>query len=380
LPPLKARIHIRPGTQLLLLSCGLVCRLGTASDTPPDSTPKEVEMGKEAAGQVAKRYKFIEDKDWQPRLEHMVQVIGPRSERPLIKYQVKIIDDDTMNAFTLPGGYVYVTTGLLKATRTDHEVAGVLAHEIAHNARMHVLRLLARQKKLQLWQLLAVVGVAAGGSSGADLGRMGLMIIDAILNGYSQEAEHEADEAAIAYLVGSEYSPVGLLTFMELLRDKEERSPHGGDPGIYQTHPLTPDRIRYLADRLTELGIPLNRRLTAGGAVATAEKAPETGAGVRSRVTLGKTQLFELVDDPQLSRGTESAKRLNEALQANARMYSVEVQSVEGTPAVVWEGILLTKVTAEDAEANGATQAELARKWANDLKAAVWRESVTSPK
>jgi hypothetical protein len=375
---LKARSHGQPAAQLVLLGCVLVCGLGAASEVPPDSTPKEIEMGKEAAEQVAKRYKFVEDKDWQPRLEHMVQLLAPRSERALIKYQVKIIDDDAMNAFTLPGGYLYVTKELLKSARTDHEVAGVLAHEIAHNARMHVLKLLAKQRKLQLWQLLAVVGVAAGGSSGADLGRVGLMIIDAILNGYSQEAEREADEAAITYLVGGEYSPVGLLTFMELLRDKEERSPHVGDPGIYQTHPLTPERIRYLAERLTGLGIPLNRRLTVGGAVATAEKAPETGSGVRSRVTLGKTQLFELVDDPQLSRGTESAKRLNEALQANARMYSVEVRSVEGTPAVVWDGILLVKVTAEDAEAQGATQQELARKWAVGLKAAVWRESVAS--
>ena len=368
--------HARVGTVVLVLA---VSRLAAADgDLPPDSTPKEQELGEQAAAEVAKRYKFVEDEQWLPRLATMVKMIGPRSERPKIEYRVKIIKDETLNAFTLPGGYVYVTNGLLKYARSDHEVAGVLAHEIAHNARMHALQLIAKQRKLQWWQLLAVVGVAAGGSSGAEMGQMVMLLIDGILNGYSREAEREADEAALAYLVGSDYNPVGVLTFMELLADREQRRPHRGDPGIYQTHPLTPERVAYIKELLTKSGIPLNRRLTAGGAVAAVEKVEPVDGGAFSRVTFGGATVCEFADDGDLTRGNEVVKRINDALAHNLRMYSLKARSVDGRHVVMWGMITLVEPTGDDAKARDATPEALAKQWVAQLKSALWRESVRS--
>lgn len=372
------------GVLMVWLVFGTTGRAAQPVTIPPGTTPKEEELGKEAAKEVAKRYKFVKDKAALKRMQAMLALIVPRTPRPNIHYDVHIIDDDVVNAFTLPGGHIYVTKQLLKVVRSDDELAAVLAHEVGHNARMHVLRMIARQKKLQIWELLAVVGMMAGGKS-ADVGQMGVLVLNGILNGYSQQAEREADESAITFLTGTKYSPVGLLTFMEYLWDKEQRSPDIGDLGIYQTHPLTRERIRYIEARLRKLGIPLNRWRTARGLVATAEKAPETqtkagpsGTALIAQVKLGKTTVCRLADDAKLTRAQNVVRRLNRALARNAGMYSVAVTSTPTGPALVWGGQQIVRVLPRDVHALNAPSASLAREWAANLKAALWRDSVTS--
>jgi len=379
------RPHHSSGFPAATLAWAVACSAcaGYAAETPTGSTPEEIELGKEAAEQVAKRYKFIDDKAQLDKLNHMVKVLAAKSERPAIEYQVKILDEDTMNAFTLPGGYVYVTKGLLKSVRSDHELAAVIAHELAHNARMHALRLIAKQRKLQLWQLLAVVGVAAGGSAGAEVGQMGLLIIDGILNGYSQEAEREADEGALLYLIGTEYSPVGLLTFMEHLADLEQRSPPSDDPGIYQTHPLTPERVRAIGDRLRELRIPLDRRVSRGGLVAKVEKTPEApeapeAKDVGARVTLGTVTVCELAGEDGIRRATTAAERLNEGLRANLGLYAVGIGHAGGDPALLWGGTVIATVTEAETHVTAQARDDVARQWASNLRTALWQESVTT--
>lgn len=172
------------------------------------------------------------------------QFLAAASDAPRIGYTFTILDSPIVNAFALPGGYVYVTRGLLALADSEAEAAGVLAHEIAHVTARHGAK---RQTKGTLAGLgLTVLGAATDNRALVDLGRVGA---HAVLSAYSRKEEHEADEIGVAYLGRAGFDPGAMSSFLAKLKWQSDveaaargRSPR---PGLdfFATHPRTRDRV-----------------------------------------------------------------------------------------------------------------------------------------
>ncbi|MDI6606649.1 MAG: Maf and M48 domain-containing protein [Candidatus Omnitrophota bacterium] len=210
------------------------------------STDKEVQMGKNIARQVAEEYKFVEDPLIQKRVEDIGKKIAAVCDRKEIDYHFQVIEDKEVNAFSLPGGYVYLNSGLVEKVKNDDELAGVLAHEVAHIVARHAI------KKLQASQLytLARVLVAQAPSSG-EVGAAADEAFTQIMLGYSREDEFLADQLGARYAKRAGYDPYGMISFLETLEEVNKRKPLRS-PMYYKTHPYVPDRVRVVKQELGE--------------------------------------------------------------------------------------------------------------------------------
>jgi len=211
------------------------------------SSDQEVNMGRAIAKQVAKEYKPIDDPLVQKRVEDVGKKIAAVCDRKEIDYNFYAIDDDEdANAFSLPGGFIYVNKKLMEAVGNDDELACILAHEVGHLVARHSM------KKLQvimgysmLRVLMAVAPASAPLSRGADIA------FTEILLGYSREDELLSDQLAVRYAALAGYDPGGMITFLEKLRDINRRKPPR-PKSYFKTHPYIPDRIRIVKQELGE--------------------------------------------------------------------------------------------------------------------------------
>jgi predicted Zn-dependent protease len=224
---------------------------------------QEVEFGKKVVAEIEKQYKFITDPELVERVNRIGQTLaeiarqtrtearyGESGPAPF-EYTFRIIDEKDVNAFSVPGGFIFVNKGLLDFVSSDDELAAVLAHEIAHAAHRHVMKLIRDDVKVQQSVLLPalLVGIFgrlpsqdfAGLMTGAQLYRI------ARVSSFSQEAETDSDLTALEYLRRSPYNPVGLLVFMERLAAEERKRPQ-----IDWGHlPHAPDYARARGDHQT---------------------------------------------------------------------------------------------------------------------------------
>lgn len=181
-----------------------------------------------------------------PQLQRYVERVGRavvRSARDVpegIDFRFRVIDDDEMvNAVTLPGGNVYVYSGLLEALDDEAELAGVLAHEVAHVSRRHVAERLATLYGLELVHQLAL-----GAGGGALVQLVSQIAATGALLGFSRDQEREADVVGLAYLTRAGYDPMGLVRFFETLAAEAPEAP--GALQFLQTHPAPAERLSRL--------------------------------------------------------------------------------------------------------------------------------------
>jgi Zn-dependent protease with chaperone function len=355
---------------------------------PEGSTERELKIGMEAVKEVESRFKLIDDSAMLRKLSDMVKNLGAVSDRPKINYVVKIIgapvksknpeaDEREVNAFTLPGGFIYVTKGLLTFVQSDHELAAVLAHEIAHNAKLHALKLMAKEKKMQWVQIAALLGLVAGGSSGADLAQFSQLILVAIMNGYSVDLEQEADRFALAYLYRSPYKPVGLLTFMERLHREEERRPQF-DLGIFQTHPTTDDRVAFTLRELRKLNVPINRREVLKVARPIVEPLKDTSRPA-AQVKLGNVVICTLAGDTPKEaeqRAQYAADQIEKLLGADTAALLLTIRREGSQRLIMARGQTVITVSEADAKLNNESTDRLAQQWVTNLRQIRWRDIV----
>lgn len=202
------------------------------------STEKEVRMGRELAAEVDRQAKFIDD----PLITEYVNRVGQNivlHSDAKIPFTIKVIDSDEVNAFALPGGFFYVNKGLLLAADNEAELAGVMAHEIAHVAARHAVE---NQTKGTLLEYLALGGsIFLGGIPGliyqntAGLGLLGLFMK------FSRSAEEEADKLGVQYMYAAGYDPTAMATMFEKLEAKNKKKP-GFVAKAFSTHPAPPER------------------------------------------------------------------------------------------------------------------------------------------
>ncbi len=221
------------------------------------STDDEVRLGQVYAKRLEAQYRLVQDAAALERLARIGGVVAAASDRPELPYTFKIVDLDVPNALSLPGGFVYVTKGLLSFVRSDHELAAVLAHEIAHAAHRHQIEMIHHSNEAAFWTLMvAILSREPAIAAGAQL------ISLSLLSGYTRDLEKDADLTSIAYLVKTPFTPVGVLTVMERLAHEEALRPQV-DPGAFADHPTVQERLAYIQTDLRRRGIPLLRRAAA---------------------------------------------------------------------------------------------------------------------
>ncbi|MGQ9524600.1 MAG: M48 family metallopeptidase [Armatimonadota bacterium] len=344
------------------------------------TTEEERRIGKEAAEQIANEYKFVTDPKVLERVERVGRIVADaaKADEPDLTYTFAVIDSSDVNAFCLPGGYVYIYKGLLDKIESDDELAGVIAHEIAHAARHHVRSLIEKSQKLSLPTLAAMVVVLASGSQTAsDAVMVSQWIAQAKLSGYSVKYETEADAAALEYILKTPYSPVGLLTFMERLANEEYWRPKV-DWGIYRTHPLSEERAAALEKALITKGIPLARRHVLRSGQVQVKELP---GGELAELTLAGRTLAVVGADGGLSaaeRAAVIAKAVNAVLDTEPMPQEVGVGK-DRKSVVIRRHVVFT-VTEADAVANNKTPEGTATEFCNTLRAALFTELLNNPR
>ncbi len=194
--------------------------------------------GRQYAQQIESQIKLIKD----PVITEYVNRVGQnlvRNSDAQVPFTIKVIDSDVVNAMALPGGFFYVNSGLILAADEEAEMAGVMAHEIAHVAACHYGREMTRANLLQLASLAAVF---MGGPIGYGIYQgLGLAIPLTFLH-FSRAFESEADYLGIEYMYRAGYDPSGFVSFFEKIQAMEKKKP-GTLSKAFDTHPQTPDRI-----------------------------------------------------------------------------------------------------------------------------------------
>ena len=210
------------------------------------STDKEVQMGQSINRQVQKEYKFSGDPLEQKRVEDIGKKIAAVSDRKDIDYHFQVLDDEEVNAVSLPGGYVYVYSGLLEKIADDNQLACILAHEVGHIVARHSIKKLQAMQCYSILRLLVAVAPSTGG-----VGNAADAAFTQFLLGYGREDELLADQLGARYAKLAGYDPHGMINFLIKLQDINRRMPLR-EQSYYKTHPYVPDRIRVVKQELNE--------------------------------------------------------------------------------------------------------------------------------
>ena len=212
------------------------------------SEDAEIAQGRELHPKVMQQYQEYEDVNLQTLVKDVGTRLAMNSERSNLIFRFTLLDSDQVNAFALPGGYIYITRGLLAYLNSESELAAVLGHEIGHVTARHSVR---QQSTSTLAGIAGIgVAVATGSNAAYDLSRL---IGAAAVSGYGRKMELEADSLGARYLANNSYSPQAMIDVISVLKDQElydnERAKlEDRDPrvyhGVFATHPKNDTRLK----------------------------------------------------------------------------------------------------------------------------------------
>ena len=192
---------------------GLFGCASTISDINIFTDAQEVQLGKQFSREIEKEIKIYTDPVVTAYIDQLGQHLANHSQRQNITYHFKVVDTEVVNAFAVPGGYLYVNIGLIRAAENESELAGVIGHEIGHVVGKHGVKQLTRQLGLAAVAQLAL---------GEDQSKLKQMVAGLAANGvltkYSRDAEREADIYAVQEMYDAGIDPEGMATFFEKLR------------------------------------------------------------------------------------------------------------------------------------------------------------------
>lgn len=202
------------------------------------SLEKEVALGRQLAMEVDRESKLITDPVMNEFVNRVVQNIVLHSDAK-VPFTVKIVDAEDVNAFALPGGFLYVNRGLLEAADNEAEVAGVLSHEIAHVTARHGVE---QASKGTLMNYASIPLIFLGGIGGYAIQQAAGLVLPLTFLKFSRGAEKEADRLGAQYMWAAGYDPQALSSFFEKLKAKDKKKP-GTLSKLFSSHPYTGDRI-----------------------------------------------------------------------------------------------------------------------------------------
>ncbi len=236
-----------------LTACGCVTSSYNPATHTQDysltSTSKEVAVGRRIAQRITEELPIVEDEPLQERVRAIGSRIAAVCDRQELIYSFTVVQDDEVNAFSLPGGYVFINDGLIKKTATDDELAGVIAHEVAHITARHAVKRFEGGLGLQIAQLATMA--ARQGAAARGLG----VAARAAQLAYARQDELDADRLAVTYLTAAGFNPQGILTFLEKLQGIHRGTSHYLPRGVVRpqyglTHPYIPERLRAVKESL----------------------------------------------------------------------------------------------------------------------------------
>src|SRR2546426_1285346 len=212
------------------------------------SLEKEIALGKQLAQEVERQAKIIDD----PVIAEYVNRVGEnlvRNSDAMVPFTIKVIDAEEINAFALPGGFFFVNTGVMINADTEAEMAGVMAHEIAHVAARHGTRQATRG---QIINYASIPLIFMGGWTGYAIRQGAGLAIPLGFLTFSRGFETEADYLGLQYMYKSGYDPTAFVDFFEKIQSKEKKKP-GTMSKIFSSHPMTDDRIKTAQKNIAEI-------------------------------------------------------------------------------------------------------------------------------
>jgi predicted Zn-dependent protease len=248
---LRKKISIRAISVLILF----VVFASSVRATEAMTIEEEKKLGKKVVLEIEKSVEWVKDPTLQTFLDTMgrslVSQVGPTS----FDFKFYLIKTPEANAFAVPGGYIFVTTGLLVLADNEHEIAGVLGHEISHVMARHVAQMIERSKRLSIATMAAIIaGVLAGGGGKASeaAATMAMATSEALALKYTRENEIDADQNSLQYIIKAGYDPKGMITFLNKI-SKMSFGSASQIPPYLLTHPVTENRISLL-ENLLQIG------------------------------------------------------------------------------------------------------------------------------
>ncbi len=246
---------------LLLLGGCAVNPVTGGSDFVLMSEDEEIRIGREYHGQILKQYGRYNNPALQAYVQRIGENLGNKSHRPNLVYRFTVLDSPEVNAFALPGGYIYITRGMLSYLNSEAELAAVLGHEVGHVTARHAVR---QHSAAAATGILAGVIAATTGVDGA--GDLLNTVGTALVRGYGRDHELESDRLGAEYLARTGYDPHAMLDVIRILKNQEqfeiqlakeeEREPRVYH-GLFATHPDNDTRLKQViasADRLKKTG------------------------------------------------------------------------------------------------------------------------------
>jgi predicted Zn-dependent protease len=219
------------------------------------SEAQEIQMGKQAAQDVAQSIGLYNDAKSQAYVADLGKRMAANSERPNLPWEFHVVDDASVNAFALPGGFIYVTRGLMTSINNEAELATVLGHEIGHVTNRHSVQQISKAQ-------LAQLGLGIGSILSSDIARFGQLAsagLSILFLKYSRDAENQADQAGFRYALGQNYDVREMTEVFETLNRISQESGGGKLPEWLATHPNPEHRIEHIESFLDTLHRDLSK-------------------------------------------------------------------------------------------------------------------------
>ena len=249
---MKLRLTRRLGQRagVLALSLASACAI---------STQQEMEMGASYARQIEAQLPLVREAEIERYLAQLGRTIAEPVDNRKLQWHFRLVDSREVNAFAVPGGYVYVNRGLVERTTRMSQLAGVLAHEIAHITRRHSVKQMqkAQGANVGLVLLCTLTGACQNEVTGLAIQVGGSLAFAK----FSRDDEREADELAVDYVVRAGIDPRGIPEMFRILLEERRRAPGALEPW-FSTHPLEEERVAATEARIAALGSERLRGLT----------------------------------------------------------------------------------------------------------------------
>lgn len=234
-------------TLFVVAGSGLFSCAGRISDINIFTDAQEVQLGKQFSREIEKELEIYSDPVVTAYIDQLGQHLANHSQRRNIIYHFKVVNTEVVNAFAVPGGYLYMNIGLIREAENESELAGVIGHEIGHVVGKHGVKQMTRQLGLAAVAQLAL---------GEDQSKLEQMVAGLATNGvltkYSRDAEREADMYAVQEMYDAGIDPEGMATFFEKLRNLQKSKPSKLQQ-LFSTHPLTTERITAVRSQIARL-------------------------------------------------------------------------------------------------------------------------------
>ncbi len=382
---LKCKI-VRIWYAVIIMLAVALPSVGSCADIETYLGKSELTLGQLAKIELLKECKFSTNAIDLARVQAIGNKIADTANKDEIKavygnsritpftYTFDVIEDEEISAYSLPGGFVYISSGLIKFVQSDDELAAVIAHAITHASHHHIIYLMQKPTVIPervcggfwLWDML-IEGEAKGVYNPMLAHQLYTV---ARIDRYARDVECDADSGAVQYLIEAGYNPVGLLTYIERFSQFQKQC--GQDMHRY---PQSPERQCNVKLLLNNLHIPIERWKTTNLAKIEIREAPKVDPPL-AYIAINGALLFKATasgDQSALQRVRKLADKLEEAFKSELHPYDI---TADASGALYIKKDCIFSVTEADAINMKKSQAQIAEHAANNIRDVIWKGMV----